>query len=119
VLLQPAAFTNAGAVLLDGGLLTLRNTIVAGNTAPLTPDLATLRGQIMFTGSNLTNGVPHLAPLGDYGGPTRTMPPLAGSPALGAAAPGGPATDQRGVARPATGADLGAVQGTATPKTSP
>jgi hypothetical protein len=61
-------------------MVTLFNTIVAGNTA---------FGDLNFSGTfsgmnNLTNGNPLLAPLGDYGGPTQTMPPLAGSPAIDA-----------------------------------
>ena len=53
-----------------------------------------------------------LAPLGDYGGPTQTMPPLPGSPAIdagGTTNPGG--TDQRGFTR-LVGAmlDIGAVE---------
>ena len=42
-----------------------------------------------------------LAPLGDYGGPTRTMPPLPGSPAIDAALVDPLiTTGQRGFARP-------------------
>lgn len=62
---------------------------------------------------------PRLAPLGNYGGPTATMPPLAGSPALGAGsvalaldAHGNPLTsDQRGLPRVVDGRiDIGAYQ---------
>jgi hypothetical protein len=54
---------------------------------------------------------PLLAPLGDYGGPTWTMPLLPGSPALNAGASGDgiPATDQRGLAR-VGGVDIGAFE---------
>src|SRR5262249_12363246 len=51
---------------------------------------------------NLTNGNPLLAPLGNYGGPTQTMPPLAGSPAIDAgndSAASAFLTDQRGLPR--------------------
>ncbi len=53
---------------------------------------------------------PMLAPLANYGGPTRTLAPLPGSPALGAGtAVAGVTTDQRGAAR--TGrVDIGAFQ---------
>jgi hypothetical protein len=55
-------------------------------------------------------GAPNLGPLQDNGGPTLTMEPLPGSPALGTAVAGlCPATDQRGVPRTAT-CDLGAYQ---------
>jgi hypothetical protein len=54
-----------------------------------------------------------LAPLGDYGGPTSTRPPLPGSPAIEGAvvAPGNPNTDQRGALRPnGLLPDIGAVE---------
>ena len=55
-----------------------------------------------------------MAALGDYGGPTFTMPPLPGSPAIGGGTTtGAPATDQRG--QPRTGTiDIGAFQGQGT-----
>jgi hypothetical protein len=56
---------------------------------------------------------PLLAPLGDYGGPTQTMPPLPGSPAIDAGFDTGslPATDQRGLNRVVNGiVDIGAVE---------
>jgi serine/threonine protein kinase len=111
--------TNAGAVLVDGGTLRMSGSVVAGNFAPFSPDVVVLQGTLLPHGANLTSGDPKLAPLGNYGGRTPTMPTLPGSPALRAAAPDGPATDQRGVARPATGADLGAVQGEVKPNPSP
>ena len=52
---------------------------------------------------------PLVAALDDYGGPTRTVAIGAGSPARGVGV-SCPATDQRGVARPATGCDSGAYQ---------
>jgi hypothetical protein len=66
-----------------------------------------------FTGVNLTNGTPLLAPLGQYGGPTPTMPPLPGSPAIDVATNGTIFfTDQRRLPRIVGAfADLGAVEG--------
>ncbi len=71
----------------------------------------------------MTNGVngnivgvnPLLAPLGNYGGPTQTMPPLPGSPVIGAGStpliPTGVTTDQRGEPRTVNGkVDIGAVE---------
>ena len=76
------------------GTTSLTNTIVAGNT---------VGGDIVgsYSGThNLVGGNPMLAPLGDYGGPTFSMPPLPGSPAINAGISSGtPATDQRGFAR--------------------
>jgi hypothetical protein len=51
-----------------------------------------------------------LGPLGDHGGPTPTLVPASGSPALGAGQ-SCPTTDQRGNARPATNCTIGAVEG--------
>jgi hypothetical protein len=66
-------------------------------------------GNLTATG-DLPNTNPLLAPLGNYGGPTPTMPPLPGSPAIGAGVTIAiVTTDQRGVTRPAT-PDIGAVQ---------
>jgi hypothetical protein len=63
-------------------------------------------------GNQIGVATPLLGPLGNYGGPTRTLPLLPGSPALDAgtaAVVGLPATDQRGVAR--VGApDIGAFE---------
>jgi hypothetical protein len=54
---------------------------------------------------------PLLGALGNYGGPTETIPLLPGSPAIGAGeAIAGITTDGRGVARPATDPDIGAFQ---------
>lgn len=67
-----------------------------------------------FDGPPVFSPDPQLGPLQDNGGPTWTMAPAAGSPAIDAIpAPGNgaPATDQRGVARPyGTGVDIGAVE---------
>ncbi len=66
-----------------------------------------------FSGSTgpaaLLTGDPGLAPLGDYGGPTLTLLPLPGSPAITAATTGSTRFDQRGVPLAAT-RHLGAVQ---------
>jgi hypothetical protein len=46
---------------------------------------------------------PRLGPLGNYGGPTQTMPLLPGSPAIDAGtSDGAPVADQRGQLRPVT-----------------
>lgn len=67
-----------------------------------------------FTASgDLTGAIPLLAPLGDYGGPTATMPPLPGSPAIegGIMLSSTPATDQRLAIRPGIQLpDSGAVE---------
>jgi hypothetical protein len=100
-----------------GGSITIGNSIVSGNTSPSPPNLHASDGVIIQTGVNLTNGTPLLAPLGNYGGPTPTMPPLAGSPAIDGCTNGSSfATDQRGYPRNVGLApDIGAVEGVYNP----
>ncbi|HEY2785006.1 MAG TPA: choice-of-anchor Q domain-containing protein [Fimbriiglobus sp.] len=108
------------------GSLTFRNSIVSANSAPTGPDIngvlntdsgynllgSALSGTTSGTG-DVFSDTPLLSPLGSYGGPTQTVIPLAGSPALGAGDnSGGPATDQRGFSRQTgPGANIGAVEG--------
>ena len=99
-----------------GAICTLTNTIAADNTPP------SLKGPISGA-NNLTNGNPLLASLGDYGGPTQTMPPLFGSPAMDTGddlATSFLATDQRGSPR-LSGAhvDIGAVEAQLAPANPP
>jgi hypothetical protein len=103
---------------------TLANTIVAGNKAATSPDvfggvtslgnnlIGATDGSSGWVGSDLTGTSalplePLLAPLGNYGGPTQTMPLLPGSLAIDAGnnalavdGNGNPlTTDQRGLPR--------------------
>lgn len=103
-----------GGGISNDDTLHLANSIVAGNTAGVSSS-AQIGGPIdSSTGINLTSGNPMLAPLGNYGGPTRTMPPLPGSTAVDPA--GGDthsvfSTDQRGLPRVVNGVlDVGAVE---------
>lgn len=101
--------------ILNWGTLSARNSIVAGNTGI---DLSNITGSIYFAtfndlGGNLIGGEPMLGSLRNNGGPTQTMLPLAGSPAIDAGentvASG--ASDQRGYARiVGTAIDVGAVE---------
>jgi hypothetical protein len=101
-----------GGIFNTNGTLTITNTIVAGNTAPTNANIYIIDSS--FSGANnLTSGDPLLAGLGDYGGPTQTMPPLRGSPAIDAGLDTGslPATDQRGHPRIINGTvDIGACE---------
>ncbi|MEI9959962.1 MAG: choice-of-anchor Q domain-containing protein [Limisphaerales bacterium] len=73
----------------------------------------------LIGGSSILTGNPLLAPLGNYGGPTQTMPPLPGSPAIDAGGSGILNTDQRGYARPfGANPDIGAIEVTS-PTNSP
>jgi len=123
------AGVSSGSVQLSGQLI-LRGSIVAGNHGrsdlfnagrnPFTDEISTLNGSYDLIGDG-TGGLkasghnllgtrknkldPMLADLSNYGGSTKTMPPLPGSPVIGAgislATPGGTAIlrDQRGVSR--------------------
>ncbi|MEY4385124.1 MAG: hypothetical protein RLY20_407 [Verrucomicrobiota bacterium] len=90
------------------------NSILAGNTAPSgNPDFAGI--SYSFPVGNVVNGDPGLAALGNYGGPTPTMQPIFGSPAVDCgddSIVGAFSTDQRGRPR-LLGAhlDAGAVEG--------
>jgi hypothetical protein len=128
-----SASSSGGGIFIFPSVITqtaLRNTILAGNTAPSAPDVS---GFLRSQGHNLigigdggsgfadTDLVgtadlpidPMLEPLGDYGGPTQTMPPLPGSPVLNAGDPSQlGVADQRGVVRTG-GVNIGAYQASA------
>jgi hypothetical protein len=115
-----AATAAGGGIDQDSGTVTTNNSILTGNLAATggTDQRRTLAGT--FTGSNnLEGGNPRLSPLQDNGGPTFTMVPLPGSPAIGAGSnslslgPDGSmlTTDQRGFPRLiGSNVDQGAVE---------
>jgi hypothetical protein len=97
-----AAGQIAGGIFGDG--LTLVNTVVANNTAMYTPTCDIARpggsGDLQWPSGSLCTASPTIADpmlgaLGSNGGPTETLMPAAGSPAL-ALGSGCPSTDQRG-----------------------
>jgi len=105
--------------------LNFTNTIVAVNTSDdiynWSGSTVTAGGsnivQTLDNGGGTVNGSvlsadPLLALLGNYGGPTQTMPPLPGSPAIDSAVATTLNTDQRGFPRPlGLAPDIGAVEG--------
>lgn len=112
-----------------GSFATINNTILGGSTTATTDFTAStillgttntsgvgnlIRSSDNFNGTIVSSADPNLGALADNGGPTQTMLPGVGSPALGAgnvAAAGSLATDQRGLARITNGAiDIGSVQ---------
>ena len=120
-----------GGINSDFGSLSIRNSIIARNTAPGTPDCGSITsltyslignttGCTVPAGvGNLLNVNPMLGPLANNGGPTQTRALLTGSVALDSASPapvgsGGNSCekiDQRGVARPQNGrCDMGAYE---------
>jgi hypothetical protein len=107
------------------GVMTLQNTIVAGNSSAAGPAGCHIKDQVIRSlGHNLAsdgscfltaagdhaNTNPKLGRLAANGGPTQTQALLVGSPAIRAAV-GCPNHDQRGVARPVgKPCDIGAFQ---------
>jgi Ca2+-binding RTX toxin-like protein len=111
----------------NGNGATLTNTIAADNTAGTRPDVQTggpystvsasfslvenPDGARIMGGSNIFGQDPKLGALGDNGGPTSTIPPLDGSPALDAGLSAGLGSDQRGAPRPFDLAGVGPSPG--------
>jgi predicted outer membrane repeat protein len=141
-----SATVSGGGIGNSYGAVTLANCIVAQNTAPSGADIMN-SGSTPFGSATVTrvgvdivrshvnsgntatdsgptslNADPLLNVLGNYGGPTPTMPLLPGSPALDQASVLNPAltTDQRGLPRPlGVRPDIGAVEGTVIVVTTP
>lgn len=100
--------STGGGIFNTRGTLNVFNSIVTGNTQKTGTDI---EGAAKYAGVNLLQGSPLLAPLGDYGGPTWTMPPLPGSPAIDASAPTPFPQDQRKATRlSGTAPDIGSVE---------
>ncbi|GAA5121981.1 choice-of-anchor D domain-containing protein [Luteolibacter yonseiensis] len=104
------------AVRIGGGIysdffgspsVSITNTILTENTAPQGPNTFG-----PWTGTNnITSGDPKLSPLGNYGGATKTMPPLPDSPAIDGGGSTSLLTDQRGQPRVLRDApDIGAYE---------
>ena len=85
-----------GGGILGGGVANVSGSIIAGNSATSSANVA---GTLASDTFNLIDVDPLLAPLADNGGPTQTHAPLFGSPAINAGDPAfvvPPAFDQRG-----------------------
>ncbi len=112
---------NGGGIYNAGsGTVTLTNSIVAGNTDPgydgedcYNCGTQSSNNLISTSTTPITTTALKLGTLANNGGPTETMMPLTGSPALNAGSGSTLSTDQRGFPRP-TGngvvSDLGSVQ---------
>jgi len=106
-----SALSSGGGIYVTGPAIMLTNSIVSGNTASSGSNISgTIAG-----GNNLIDGAPLLAAPGNYGGPTPTMPPLTGSPAIDTGTDSVTnflTVDQRGYPRFAGAhVDIGAVEG--------
>jgi predicted outer membrane repeat protein len=122
--------TTAGGGIFSGGTATLQNSIVANSSGENCYGTMTSKGYNLSSDNtcdfdnsgDLNNTDPKLGQLGNYGGPTQTMPLLSGSPAIDAGNPNGCTdgnghllkTDQRGEPRPdkedKSGCDMGAYE---------
>lgn len=116
-----------GGISVDA---TIQNSIFANNSGGNCAGVMTSNGYNLSSDGtcnfhktgDLNNTDPLLGTLGDYGGPTQTIPLLSGSPAIDAGNPSGCTnsngvllkTDQRGMPRPdsedAGGCDIGAYE---------
>jgi subtilisin-like proprotein convertase family protein len=121
----PTGNLGTGGIMGYLGTVTLTNCIVAGNTANGAPadvryhsstlvinginiiPASTNAGALTNNGTTLTDD-PKLAPLGNYGGPTKTMALLPGSPARDATTSSPITSDQRGFAKFRAEWDIGA-----------
>ncbi len=128
--------TCGGGIYVQTGRLSIGNTILAANNSWDTSEEggSDVNGTFNSLGNNIVGQTdlstgwissdltgtaifpfdPKVSPLGFYGGPTQTLPPLAGSPAIDAGNDGlvpGLPTDQRGLNRVVnTTVDIGAVE---------
>jgi hypothetical protein len=127
-------YYGGGGIYLNNTPVSVNNSIIAGNSAPAGTghdmDIFIVNGALTYASANLVQFVdgtvlttpttgpapltnsPALAPLGNNGGPTRTILPLPGSPAIDGCTNGTSfTTDQRGFPRIVGPlADLGAVE---------
>jgi hypothetical protein len=122
----------------EGSNVTLRSSIIAGNTAGTVPEISSSSiitsagfnligdnpgdapiGGITYQSTDILDTNPRLAPLANYGGSTQTHRPFNTSPAIDQGSSFGQLTDQRGFARivdfpnrtnASDGADIGAVE---------
>ncbi len=114
--------SNGGGIINAGGVATIRNSILYGNSGGEIQNYSMLESatanvtysivQGGYPGIGNFNTDPLLGSLADNGGFTRTMALLPGSPAIDAGDDANcPATDQRGVSRPqGSRCDIGAYE---------
>ena len=96
--------------------VTLQNCLVADNPTSGSPHGASISGSWIDGGGNVIGGPANVNVLANNGGPTLTMLPLPGSPAIDAGIPSDLTVDARGLSRLAGSApDAGAIETAATP----
>jgi hypothetical protein len=106
----------AFAVSGCGSRVELQNCLVANNPTSEDPDASGMFGPWIDGGGNVIGGSPKLGPLRNNGGPTLSLLPLPGSPAIDAGLPSDLVVDARGLSRQAGAApDAGAIEANAQP----
>ena len=108
--------TGGAFVIENGSRVEMQNCLVANNPTSEDANASGMFGPWIDGGGNVIGGSPNLSQLRDNGGPTFTLLPLPGSPALDAGIPSDLIRDARGLSRLAGDApDAGAVEANATP----
>jgi len=93
------------------GRVELQNCLIADNPTSESPYASDLVGVWINGGGNVIGGPAHLGVLRDNGGPTPSLVPQAGSPAIDAGVPSVVMRDARGLSRQAGAApDAGAIE---------
>ncbi len=123
-----SASSNGGGIDNGNGagiVLTLANSIIAGNTASFGSDINNFNGTVTRVGANLvqgytgvpatgggtiSNAAPLLAPLDNYGGPTKTRALILNSPARNTSVGSAITSDQRGFPIVSGTPDIGAYE---------
>jgi hypothetical protein len=113
-----ATIGGGGLFNASGGTLHYTNTVIANSSPGADCEgggaIGTNASNLVESGacSAAMSGDPLLGSLGNYGGATRTLAALPGSPVIDAGTSSGcPATDQRGSSRPqGSGCDIGAFE---------
>src|SRR5262249_55423573 len=110
-----SASVGGGISAATASVLNATNTIVAGNQASSGADIYGSLATNLHNLINMPADAAGLGTLGNYGGPTQTIPLLPGSPAINAGtSAGAPLTDQRGLPRFGP-VDIGAFEVQAAP----
>lgn len=111
----PEEYSGAFSIRNDS-TVELQNCLIAGNPTNNAPNSPGLAGKWIDGGGNVIGGSAQLGILSNNGGPTLTLLPLPGSPAIDAGHPSDVVTDARGLSRLAGAApDAGAVESDAQP----
>jgi hypothetical protein len=108
---DPPHWLYSGAAILARSNTRLENCLIADNPTAEDQNAANLAGDFVDGGGNVIGGPAHVSSLRDNGGPTLSLLPLSGSPAIDAGQPSDLVSDARGLSRLAgTAPDAGAIE---------